>query len=43
MIFREQRVTGVCVFILTGLSVFMSPILKVIINSGLSNSVKCLF
>lgn len=27
---REQRVTGVCVFILTGLSVFMSPILKVI-------------
>uniref|UniRef100_A0AAQ5XDF8 Anion exchange protein n=1 Tax=Amphiprion ocellaris TaxID=80972 RepID=A0AAQ5XDF8_AMPOC len=27
---REQRVTGVCVFILTGLSVFMSPILKFI-------------
>lgn len=32
-----------CVFILTGLSVFMSPILKVIINSGFSNSGKCLF
>ncbi|XP_056131621.1 solute carrier family 4 member 4a [Lampris incognitus] len=27
---REQRLTGVCVFILTGLSVFMSPILKFI-------------
>nr|XP_020441437.1 electrogenic sodium bicarbonate cotransporter 1-like isoform X1 [Monopterus albus]XP_020441438.1 electrogenic sodium bicarbonate cotransporter 1-like isoform X1 [Monopterus albus] len=27
---REQRVTGVLVFILTGLSVFMSPILKFI-------------
>ncbi|KAK1792385.1 hypothetical protein P4O66_012330, partial [Electrophorus voltai] len=27
---REQRVTGVCVFLLTGLSVFMSPILKFI-------------
>ncbi|XP_031426484.1 solute carrier family 4 member 4a isoform X2 [Clupea harengus] len=27
---REQRVTGVCVFILTGLSVLMSPILKFI-------------
>ncbi|XP_077376784.1 solute carrier family 4 member 4a isoform X8 [Festucalex cinctus] len=27
---REQRVTGVCVFILTGLSVFMAPILKFI-------------
>uniref|UniRef100_A0A673BWR5 Anion exchange protein n=1 Tax=Sphaeramia orbicularis TaxID=375764 RepID=A0A673BWR5_9TELE len=27
---REQRVTGVTVFILTGLSVFMSPILKFI-------------
>ncbi|XP_017162048.1 solute carrier family 4 member 4a isoform X8 [Poecilia reticulata] len=27
---REQRVTGVVVFILTGLSVFMSPILKFI-------------
>uniref|UniRef100_A0A667Y1S5 Anion exchange protein n=1 Tax=Myripristis murdjan TaxID=586833 RepID=A0A667Y1S5_9TELE len=27
---RSQRVTGVCVFILTGLSVFMSPILKFI-------------
>ncbi|XP_064867373.1 solute carrier family 4 member 4a isoform X3 [Oncorhynchus nerka] len=27
---REQRVTGVCVFILTGLSVFMSPVLKFI-------------
>ncbi|XP_051981215.1 electrogenic sodium bicarbonate cotransporter 1-like isoform X3 [Xyrauchen texanus] len=27
---REQRVTGVMVFILTGLSVFMSPILKFI-------------
>ncbi|XP_068422743.1 solute carrier family 4 member 4a isoform X1 [Clinocottus analis] len=27
---REQRVTGVIVFILTGLSVFMSPILKFI-------------
>ncbi|XP_033828003.1 solute carrier family 4 member 4a isoform X2 [Periophthalmus magnuspinnatus] len=27
---REQRVTGVCVFILTGVSVFMSPILKFI-------------
>ncbi|XP_055774639.1 solute carrier family 4 member 4a isoform X1 [Salvelinus fontinalis] len=27
---REQRVTGMCVFILTGLSVFMSPILKFI-------------
>ncbi|KAL3062453.1 hypothetical protein OYC64_002290 [Pagothenia borchgrevinki] len=27
---REQRVTGVAVFILTGLSVFMSPILKFI-------------
>ncbi|KAM3868059.1 LOW QUALITY PROTEIN: solute carrier family 4 member 4a [Diretmus argenteus] len=27
---REQRVTGVCVFVLTGLSVFMSPILKFI-------------
>ncbi|KAL0979961.1 hypothetical protein UPYG_G00192150 [Umbra pygmaea] len=27
---REQRVTGVCVFILTGLSVFMSPMLKFI-------------
>uniref|UniRef100_A0A669BS62 Anion exchange protein n=1 Tax=Oreochromis niloticus TaxID=8128 RepID=A0A669BS62_ORENI len=27
---REQRVTGVCVFILTGLSVFMAPVLKFI-------------
>ncbi|XP_063752650.1 solute carrier family 4 member 4a isoform X2 [Eleginops maclovinus] len=27
---REQRVTGIAVFILTGLSVFMSPILKFI-------------
>ncbi|CAL8328349.1 unnamed protein product [Arctogadus glacialis] len=27
---REQRVTGLCVFLLTGLSVFMSPILKFI-------------
>ncbi|XP_046697867.1 solute carrier family 4 member 4a isoform X6 [Silurus meridionalis] len=27
---REQRVTGVCVFLLTGVSVFMSPILKFI-------------
>ncbi|KAM6930823.1 solute carrier family 4 member 4a isoform 3-T3 [Xenentodon cancila] len=27
---REQRLTGVCVFVLTGLSVFMSPILKFI-------------
>lgn len=27
--FREQRVTGVIVFILTGISVFMAPILKV--------------
>ncbi|KAG9355140.1 hypothetical protein JZ751_001853 [Albula glossodonta] len=27
---REQRVTGVCVFLLTGLSVFMAPILKFI-------------
>lgn len=27
--FREQRVTGTLVFILTGLSVFMAPILKV--------------
>lgn len=26
---REQRVTGICVFLLTGLSVFMAPILKV--------------
>ena len=26
---REQRVTGLCVFLLTGLSVLMSPILKV--------------
>ncbi|XP_070707107.1 electrogenic sodium bicarbonate cotransporter 1-like [Pempheris klunzingeri] len=27
---REQRVTGICVFLLTGLSVFMAPILKFI-------------
>ncbi|KAM9393105.1 solute carrier family 4 member 4a [Pholidichthys leucotaenia] len=27
---REQRVTGVCVFIMTGLSVFMAPVLKFI-------------
>ena len=27
--FREQRVTGIIVFILTGVSVFMAPILKV--------------
>lgn len=27
--FREQRVTGFIVFILTGISVFMAPILKV--------------
>lgn len=26
---REQRVTGILVFLLTGLSVFMAPILKV--------------
>lgn len=26
---REQRVTGIFVFILTGLSVFMAPVLKV--------------
>lgn len=28
---REQRLTGVVVFILTGLSVLMAPILKVIV------------
>ncbi|TRY64872.1 hypothetical protein DNTS_024581 [Danionella cerebrum] len=28
MFFREQRVTGTMVFILTGLSVFMAPVLK---------------
>ncbi|KAJ8286930.1 hypothetical protein GJAV_G00045020 [Gymnothorax javanicus] len=27
---REQRVTGICVFLLTGLSVFMAPVLKFI-------------
>lgn len=26
---REQRVTGIIVFILTGISVFLAPILKV--------------
>ena len=30
ILFREQRVTGVMVFILTGLSVKLAPILKVI-------------
>uniref|UniRef100_A0A3B4ET42 Anion exchange protein n=1 Tax=Pundamilia nyererei TaxID=303518 RepID=A0A3B4ET42_9CICH len=29
---REQRVTGIFVFILTGLSVFMAPILKVVLQ-----------
>ena len=28
--FREQRVTGICVFLLTGLSVKLAPILKFI-------------
>ena len=28
--FREQRVTGICVFLLTGLSVKLAPILKYI-------------
>ena len=27
---REQRVTGICVFLLTGLSVKLAPILKFI-------------
>lgn len=39
--FREQRVTGTLVFILTGLSVFMAPILKVNIwntSSSFSNT-----
>lgn len=29
LVCREQRVTGIMVFILTGVSVFMAPILKV--------------
>lgn len=29
---REQRVTGIFVFLLTGLSVFMAPILKVVLK-----------
>ncbi|XP_042372975.1 electrogenic sodium bicarbonate cotransporter 1-like, partial [Plectropomus leopardus] len=31
---REQRVTGIFVFLLTGLSVFMAPILKVLQRSN---------
>lgn len=36
---REQRVTGIVVFILTGLSVFMAPILKVV-HELINSSVK---
>lgn len=36
---REQRVTGIFVFILTGLSVFMAPILKVL-HELINSSVK---
>lgn len=28
-IYREQRVTGILVFVLTGVSIFLAPVLKV--------------
>lgn len=31
---REQRVTGTIVFILTGISVFLAPVLKVRLGTG---------
>uniref|UniRef100_A0A8C8STG6 Anion exchange protein n=1 Tax=Pelusios castaneus TaxID=367368 RepID=A0A8C8STG6_9SAUR len=40
---REQRLTGLVVFILTGVSVFLAPVLKLLALVGIRKAMECIF